>query len=232
MIQAMAERNIFLTNQKERKTMNKKRLLLVLLALAIITSLSAGTLAIYTKTVTTVDNDVKAKKFVFTANAAKTYATNFTLAPKDTWSYTFTVNNYDATATAEVALDYTVAVNDSEATTAMTGLKTTLEKKIGTNWVSLGNDTNGVISVRDDGLGIGASGANVTTGAAAANAQSTSTYRVTLTWNDDGTHDAAQTTQGTSPVNKDLKVTVTASQNTVSSNISSTSGESGTGNAQ
>ncbi len=41
--------------------MNKKKLILVLLALAIVTSLSAGTLAIYTKTVTTVDNDVKVK---------------------------------------------------------------------------------------------------------------------------------------------------------------------------
>jgi hypothetical protein len=212
--------------------MNKKKLLLILLALAIITSLSAGTLAIYTKTVTTVDNDVKAKKFVFTANAAKTYATNFSLAPKDTWSYTFTVNNYDASATAEVALDYTIAVNDSAATTAMTGLTTKLEKQVGSNWIELGNTTTGTISKKDDGLGIGASGANVTTGAAAANAQSTSTYKVTLTWSDDGSHDAAQTTQGAAPVNNDLKVTVTASQNTVAANISSTSGESGTGNAQ
>jgi hypothetical protein len=212
--------------------MNKKKLLLVLLALAIITSLSAGTLAIYAKTVTTVDNDVKAKKFVFTANAAKTYATNFTLAPKDSWSYTFTVNNYDASATAEVALDYTIAVNDSNATTAMTGLKTKLEKKVGENWISLADSATGIISQKDDGIGIGTSGTNVTTGAAAANAQSTSTYRVTLTWNDDGSSNAAQTTQGASPVNNDLKVTVTASQNTVAANVSSTTGESGTGTGQ
>ncbi len=210
--------------------MNKKKLLLVLLALAIITSLSAGTLAIYAKTVTTVDNDVKAKKFVFTANAAKTYATNFTLAPKDSWSYTFTVNNYDDKATAEVALDYTIAVDDKEATAAMTGLRTKLEKQVGETWVRLADVTTGIISQKDDG--IGSDGTSNTLGASQASKQSTSTYRVTLTWSDDGSNNAAQTTQGASPVNNDLKVTVTASQNTVAANVSSTTGESGTGTGQ
>jgi hypothetical protein len=209
--------------------MNKKKLLLVLLALAIVTSLSAGTLAIYTKTVTTVDNDVKAKKFVFTANAAKTYVTNFSLAPKDSWSYTFTVNNFDATATAEVALDYAIAINDSAATENMSGLETKLQKLVGEKWVDLADVTNGVISKMDDGIGL--DGTSNTKGASQAALKSTSTYKVTLFWNDKGDNDV-QTTQGIAAASKDLKVTVTASQNTVAANISNTSGDTDSGNAQ
>jgi hypothetical protein len=215
--------------------MNKKKLLLVLLALAIVTSLSAGTLAIYTKTVTTVDNDVKAKKFVFIANAAKTYATNFTLAPKDSWSYTFTVNNYDEKAIAEVALDYTIAVNDSEATRSMSGLQTTLEKQVGENrWIKLANSASGEISFMDDG--ISSDEPSNAKGASQAGTKSTSTYKVTLVWNDDGSHNADHTMQGASPVNKDLKVTVTASQNTAKgndfNNVTKTDVAGGTGNDQ
>jgi hypothetical protein len=215
--------------------MNKKKLLLVLLALAIVTSLSAGTLAIYSKTVTTVDNKVQAKKFVFTANAAKTYKTDFTLAPKDSWSYTFDVANFSGATTAEVALDYTINVNDKDATTTLTGLQTKLEKKIGTgdtsaDWITLATSTTGEIKVKDDGIGTNA--VSTAKGASAANAQSTSKYKVTLTWVDDENSDAAHTTEGITPVSKGLNVTVTASQNTVSSNITNASGITGTGDNQ
>jgi hypothetical protein len=207
--------------------MNKKKLLLVLLALAIVTSLSAGTLAIYSKSVTAVDNKVQAKKFAFTANAAMTYVTEFSLAPKDSWSYTFDVDNYDKTGTAEVALDYTIAVDDKAATEGMSGLQTTLQKQVDGKWVDLADVTTGVISKMDDGIGLeGTSGS----GASQASSESTSTYKVTLFWNDKGDNEV-QTKQGIDAASNDLKVTVTASQNTVDANISNTSGKTNSGEA-
>jgi hypothetical protein len=64
--------------------MNKKKLLLVLLALAIVTSLSAGTLAIYTKTVST-SEQVQAKRFAFASPGTTSVSTDgIQLAPGET----------------------------------------------------------------------------------------------------------------------------------------------------
>jgi hypothetical protein len=207
--------------------MTRKKIILLLLALAITTSLSAGTLAIYSKSVTAVDNSVRAKLFSFTTNGARTFDTDFLLAPKDSWCYSFSVNNFDGAGTTEVALDYTVTVNDRDATNALTGLKTTLEKQIGNNrWIVLATstaaDTNGAFSLKDDGYN--ASGKSSGKGATDAGKKSTITYRITLTWEDNGDNDAVQTDQGLNPPDKRLSVTITASQNTESANITNEDG--------
>ena len=102
----------------------KKKLLLVVLALAILTSLTAGTLAVYTKSVTQSEK-IEAKRFTFTASGsfAEGYKA-FKLAPLETVHYTFAVANIDGSndTVAEVPLEYKVSLEYGDALAAMPGL--------------------------------------------------------------------------------------------------------------
>lgn len=71
----------------------KKFLLTAALVLALVVSLTAGTMAFYNATVTT-NTDVNTKKFVYSVvNAGDSYISPVSIAPGDTRIYKFTVAN-------------------------------------------------------------------------------------------------------------------------------------------
>lgn len=127
--------------------MKKKTLLLTLLALAIVTSITAGTLAVYTKTVD-LGAEVLIKKFAFAAAGHTGSSTNsINLAPEETQNYIFTVTNYEGEngAPAEVALNYAVHINFSDAAMKMPGLTAVLLK----DKIEVGTATDGIIDYTD-----------------------------------------------------------------------------------
>jgi hypothetical protein len=186
--------------------MNKKRFLLVLLTLAIITSLSAGTLAIYTTNDTPVSSTVQVKKFAFNAVGGDGSNATIKLAPTESNTYTFSVANFTTTATAEVPLDYTISIDYSAALTAMSGLTATL--KYGTTAVQL-TGTDGKYTFAVPSTAATTASSALTT--FAANAQRTDSYSLVLTWaNGDNT---AQTSNGQSSTGSyALNIKVTAVQ--------------------
>ena len=179
----------------------KKKLLLIVLALAILTSLTAGTLAVYTKSVSQ-NVTVEAKRFTF--NASGSFVGNysaFTLAPTESIEYTFAVANVNAdnSAVAEVALDYDVTLNYADAKADMPGL--TVVVKDGETVVGSDTDGDGVITFE---------------ASSAAGTVFKKAYSVVVTWAD--ANDDAQTIAGTSRVSfaSGLTITVVASQKTSS----------------
>lgn len=185
--------------------MKKKPLLFALLALAIVTSLAAGTLAIYTKKVD-LAGDVQVKKFAFDAKGGNgTEVTSVKLAPTESQTTDFEVTNYEKDSPpAEVDLDYVITVDIQETAKTMIGLRAEL----------LGEDGN-PLSVL-----VNASGTVLTyKGKLDAGTPDIDTYKVKLTW----AHDAGanndnkeQTDVGieAKTFTKGLKITVTATQAT------------------
>jgi len=175
----------------------KKKLLLVVLALAILTSLTAGTLAVYTRTISQ-DVTVEAKRFTFNASGSfvGSYSA-FTLAPTESIQYKFSIANVNSgeTAVAEVPLDYKVTLNYASALAQMPGL--TVVVKDGDTVVGSDEDGDGVITITDSSK---------------ANQVFTKDYIVTVTWaNADNTR---QTNAGAAKVSfsNGLNITVVASQ--------------------
>ncbi|NLI22522.1 MAG: hypothetical protein GX418_13370 [Clostridiales bacterium] len=178
--------------------MKNKKLLLVVLALAIVTSLTAGTLAIYTKTVT-MTGQVEAKKFAFTADGnIENDAEAINLAPTESMDYLFVVTNLDGKTPAEVPLKYNVAIDFSKASDNMPGLTATLyEKKTANGEYEVVATGNSTITYND---------------ATEANTAAQHDYKLTLTWS--GTDNDGQTVAGTQKVTYEqgLNVTVAAEQ--------------------
>ena len=179
-----------------------KKLLLVVLALAILTSLTAGTLAVYTKSVT-LNGQIEAKKFAFTATGGiEGDKKAINLAPTESMSYNFKLTNKDGTAVAEVPMNYVISINFTDAAAKMPGLTAVLNKVDADGKIVAGtaiNATNGIISA---------------TNSSDASTGFDQNYRVTLNWA--GTDNAGQTTAGASKVTleKGLDVTVVATQKT------------------
>jgi len=186
---------------KERKPMNKKKLLLVLLTLAIVTSLSAGTLAVYTTQDTWTQGTVQIKKFAFAAAGNSGETTTVKLAPKEKTVYHFTVSNTENSVTAEVPLKYTINVDYSGAKGAMTGLQATL-KDDSTTLVD--SNTTGSISY-------------ASTSSLPADTSTTRNYTLTLYWPDGD--NTTQTTEGSDAdalgnTTYGMTITVNAEQDT------------------
>jgi hypothetical protein len=175
--------------------MKKKYLLLTLLALAIVTSLTAGTLAVYTKSVS-MNAAVEIKKFAFAAaGKIEGEAKSINLAPTESKNYNFTVTNYEGAdgSPAEVALDYTVYVDFADAALKMPGLTAVLTQD--GKEVAVAN-ANGTISYAS---------------AMTAGTANTHQYVVMLTWA--GADSTAQSAAGLAKAaTKGLQVTVTAVQ--------------------
>ena len=177
----------------------KKKLLLVVLALAILTSLTAGTLAVYTRTLSDSET-VAAKRFAFSlAGQLEGENTSINLAPSESMKYNFVISNADSEGDprAEVALAYKVTINYAQAATDMPGLTATLKDKSGK---TVGDySTAGQITY---------------TTQSAANAEFDEPYSVTLEWVDDGSNNSGQTTAGSSRVTltSGLSVSVNATQ--------------------
>ena len=82
----------------------KKFLLTAVLVLALVTALTAGTMARYSQTVATITSDVTAKTFKITADQKTgSFVSGLKIAPGDTLKYRVTVNNE-----SEVKSDLTV----------------------------------------------------------------------------------------------------------------------------
>jgi hypothetical protein len=174
--------------------MKKKTLLLTLLALAIVTSITAGTLAVYTKSVT-MDASVEIKKFAFAAaGKIEGDAQSINLAPKESQKFNFTITNYegDGGVPAEVPLDYAVSVDFSDAAAKMPGLTATLSK----DGKVVAEASNGAISYADT---------------TPDNTATKHEYVLNVTWA--GDDNAAQSSAGIKQeATKGLKVVVNATQ--------------------
>lgn len=176
--------------------MKKKTLLITLLALAIVTSITAGTLAVYTRTVTFAEQ-VDIKKFAFSAAGSKEASvSSIKLAPTEKGQYIISVSNTDTTGQSEVPLDYTVTVNYGAAATTMDGLVVSLAKG--------GNGT--VVSNNDNQL--------VFSGSLSGSDAETHEHKVIVDWK--GGSDANHTPigEGAQTIANALSVTVVATQKT------------------
>lgn len=184
--------------------MKKKPLLFALLALAIVTSLTAGTLAVYTKSVS-LAGDVKVKKFAFTTNKGnETSVSSITLAPTESMDTTFSITNKDEDNLSEVPLKYNITVDIKKTAEKMVGLTAELLRD-GTK--SVGSSVNGIITYESD--------ENLTGGK-----ETTHNYTVRLTWNDatSTAETKKQTDEGflanTYKLDQGLNITVAATQAT------------------
>lgn len=180
--------------------MKKKYLLLTFLALAIVTSLTAGTLAIYTSTQNFGDAEITAKKFVFTAATGERYPMDIKLAPTETQTYPFTVTNTGNNVTAEVPMYYAINASTAPLFTAMPGLTAELLK---------GDEV--VKSITSGDLTYGGDEDSTHF---AASASATHDYTLRLTWVSDGTTNASQTTAGENASSASFDIAVTATQDT------------------
>lgn len=175
--------------------MKKKTLLLTLLALAILTSITAGTLAVYTKSAT-IAAEVNVKKFSFAAaGKVDNLLGKINLAPTQKESYSFSVKNYegDNGSPAEVPLTYTGTINFVDAKTKMPGLVAVLTD--GNNVET--RDDNGVISF---------------TSTMAGNTAVTQNYVVTLTWVANDTKEQQAAGENKNLATTGLKIDLMATQ--------------------
>lgn len=173
--------------------MKKKKLLLILLALAIVTSVTAGTLAVYTKTLE-VGTDVVIKKFAMSVGGeVDSGAASIKLAPKDKESYSFSVSNSDIGGIAEVPLEFKVSIDFSDAVSKMTGLTAKLT----------GNGINGNVQIND--------GKYEFSFRTEAGKKVDNNYKLEIEWKD--ADNKAQTDEGTSVLSTTgLKISVNATQ--------------------
>ena len=86
----------------------KKTLLILALILTIATSLVAGTLATYTKTLEPMEGEVTAKQFYI--GATETAFADVKLAPSEETSWDFSVINYQGDTLTEVDMDLNIVV--------------------------------------------------------------------------------------------------------------------------
>ena len=162
----------------------KKKLLLISLAVAVLTSLTAGTLAVYTRTVTETEQ-IEAKRFAFSAiGAIADKQKTINLAPTESMEYNFTIANSDTkgSAVSEVALQYNITIDFAEALKEMPGLTATLYD----GRTVIGQSTNGRLTY---------------TTYSKANDRYEKTYQVIITWNDDGESDDEHTAAGSGKSN-------------------------------
>ena len=87
----------------------KKVLMVLALVLTIVTSLAAGTMATYTKTLTPMEGSVGAK--VFYIENSETTIANVRLAPTESTQWTFSVVNFKNNVPTEVDMDLYITIN-------------------------------------------------------------------------------------------------------------------------
>jgi hypothetical protein len=175
----------------------KKKMIFVILTFAILLSLTTGTLAVYTKTISDAEQ-ISAKQFAL--SAAGDIAGNSTkiiLAPTESMEFNFSIANTDANngQIAEVPLQYDVTIDYAEAFSMMPGL----------------------IAILYDGeqtIGVYTDGQIKYTAQSSASVLFEKNYKIVLTWVDDGNSNAQQTAAGSSmlSLNSGLTLTVIATQ--------------------
>lgn len=94
----------------------KKLILILSLVLILLTSFLTNTLAIYTKTVEIEGpGNVIAKDFIFIADGTDDFQKTVKIAPEETVTFSFGVQNYDGVIVSETPMSYDVVINVSAA---------------------------------------------------------------------------------------------------------------------
>ncbi|MEG2688305.1 MAG: hypothetical protein RSA24_03970 [Clostridia bacterium] len=127
----------------------KKALVTLALTLVVVSSLVAGTLAMYTTTHDDfANNTVEAKEFTVVTTAEDNFTGNVQIAPGETVKMVFTVNNFKGTTITETEMDLDIKVTLKEAAgkKAIVPLKFSVTK----DSAEVGTLANGVISIKDN----------------------------------------------------------------------------------
>lgn len=104
--------------------MMRRALVLTVLLLMIVTSLNAGTLAVYTSTIDLAVLPVSAKRFVLGVNHGSTGEFDLQIAPGDVVSYNFDVSNTDSEGrVSQVDMDLLVEADFSSVHEALPGIR-------------------------------------------------------------------------------------------------------------
>jgi hypothetical protein len=88
----------------------KKALLLTALIMTIVAAMVSGTLAVYTQDLTPYDTDVIAKEFVLLSDGTQNFDADVLIAPTETVTLIFTVQNFDGALRTEVPIDVDITV--------------------------------------------------------------------------------------------------------------------------
>jgi hypothetical protein len=105
----------------------KRGLVVTMLLLMILTSLNAGTLAVYTSTVDLAVLAVTAKRFALGVNQGSQSEFDLQIAPGELVSYNFDVSNTNSEGqVSEVAMDLLVEADFSSVYAALPGIKAQL----------------------------------------------------------------------------------------------------------
>jgi hypothetical protein len=114
--------------------MMKRALMLTVPLLMILTSLNAGTLAIYTSTIDLAVLPVSAKRFALGVNQGSTGEFDLQIAPGDVVSYNFDVSNTDSEGrVSQVDMDMLVEADFSTVYEALPGMRVKLLLQSGSN---------------------------------------------------------------------------------------------------
>lgn len=101
----------------------KRALLITVLLLMIMTSLNAGTLAIYTSTID-LTAPITAKRFALGVNGGRAEEFDLLINPGDTVSYNFIISNTDSEGrTSEVAMDLLIESDFSSVVSTLPGIQ-------------------------------------------------------------------------------------------------------------
>jgi len=153
----------------------KKTIALFALVLCILSGLVSGSLALYTKEVDIADTgSIIAKRFVLTAAKSDGYQMNVKIAPGETVKAAFTVSNSNGSYVSEVDMDLEIEVTIGAA-----------EGKTAIPYISakLLDAGNREIEAADVRISEGEGTIRLFVDRAfVANAESTLTYRIALTW--------------------------------------------------
>jgi len=179
----------------------KKVLITGALILAIASSMVAGTLATYTKTLAPITGDVAAKQFYIGTN--ETYFPNIKLAPSEKSEWTFNVVNFQANDTnvvTEVDTDMTISLNVAakDGKQAIDGLHVSIYD---------GNDNQlGTTVVKDGQMSFNVEKAFL------ANTKATQSFKLVADWKDSFAGDNVDTLNAENNSTTSIGVTVTGTQ--------------------
>lgn len=125
----------------------KRALIITMLLLMIVTSLNAGTLAIYTSTVD-LTAPITAKRFALGVNKGSADEFNLMIAPGDMVSYYFAVSNTDSEGRhGEVDMDLQIHANFSQVFDALPGIQISLVQHLNGRSRQLSScDSEGLLS--------------------------------------------------------------------------------------
>ncbi len=165
----------------------KKTIALCALVLSILAGLVSGSLALYSKTVEVgTGGSVAAKKFVLTAAGSTDFSANVPIAPKEVVTAAFTVSNFEGSNKTETGMDLDIAINIGNATgkTAIPYITAELLDESGAVITTSGNNT--ISNTVANGVGDIKLAVNH---AFTANTSDTKTYKIRLTWVNQGLTD-------------------------------------------